>query len=89
MFESTLKKLSESEATMGFDYVFVSDNGAMVTVMIGIYDNKDQLVASSAPLTIPIKPNHHTILIGKFLMQDTSNGVDIDPNYGGDYNIIL
>ena len=89
MFESTLKKLSESEATMGFDYVFVSDNGAMVTVMVGIYDNKDQLVASSAPLTIPIKPNHHTILIGKFLMQDTSNGVDIDPNYGGDYNIIL
>jgi hypothetical protein len=74
---------------MGFDYVFVSDMGTMVTVRVGIYDQKNQLVSLSGPITIPIKPDHHTLLMGKFLMQTTSNGVDIDPNWGGDYNITL
>ena len=57
--------------------------------LVGIYDIKDQLISLSAPITIPVKPNHHTLLKGKFLMQDSSNGVDIDPNWGGDHNIIL
>jgi len=89
MFESTLTKLTDSEVSMGFDYVFVSEKGAMVTVRIGLYDNNDQLVFLSSSITIPIKPDHHTLLTGKFLMQNTSNGVDINPNWGGDYNIIL
>ncbi len=89
MFESSLKKLTDTEVTMGFDYVFVSDNGTTVTVRIGIYDNKDQLISLSNPITIPVKPDHHTLLKGKFLMLNSSNGVDIDPNWGGDYNIIL
>ena len=89
MFESSLKKLTDTEVTMGFDYVFVSDNGSMVTLRIGIYDNKDQLISLSEPITIPVKPDHHTQLKGKFLMQNSSNGVDIDPNWGGDHNIIL
>ena len=89
MLESSLTKLTDTEVSMGFDYVFVSDNGTTVTVRIGIYDIKDQLISLSAPITIPVKPNHHTLLKGKFLMQDSSNGVDIDPNWGGDHNIIL
>ncbi len=89
MFESTLTKLSDSVVSIGFDYVFASDNGSTVTVRIGIYDNNDKLVSLSNPITIPIKPDHNTLLMGKFLMMDASNGVDIDPNWGGDYNIIL
>jgi hypothetical protein len=89
VFESSLKKLTDSEVSMGFDYVFVSDMGTMVTVRVGIYDQKNQLVSLSGPITIPIKPDHHTLLMGNFLMQTTSNGVDIDPNWGGDYNITL
>ena len=87
--ESPLTKLTNTEVSMGFDYVFVGDKGTTVTVRVGIYDNKDKMISISEPITIPIKPNHHTLLMGKFLMQDTSNGVDIDPNWGGDYNIIL
>lgn len=89
VFESSLTKLTDTDVSMGFDYVFVSDRGSTVTVRIGIYDNKDQLVSLSETITIPIKPDYHTLLKGKFLMQNSSNGVDIDPNWGGDYNIIL
>lgn len=89
MFESSLTKLTDAEVSMGFDYVFVSEKGTTVTVRIGIYDKKDQPISFSNPMTIPIMPDHHTRLAGKFLMLKTSNGVDIDPNWSGDYNIIL
>lgn len=89
ILESTLTKLTDTEVSMGFDYVFVSDRGSTVTVRIGIYDNKGQQVSLSEPITIPVKPSHHTLIRGKFLMQNTTNGVNINPNWGGDYNIIL
>lgn len=89
MFKSSLIKLTDTEVSMGFDYVFVSEKGSTVTVRIGIYDNEDRMVSMSEPITIPVKLDHHTLLSGKFLMQSTSKGVEIDPNWGGDYNIIL
>ena len=89
VFDSTLTKLTDTEVSLGFDYVFVSGNGTTVTVRIGIYDNEDHLISLSDPITIPLKPDHHTIVKGRFMTQDTSNGVDIDTGFGGDYNIIL
>lgn len=88
-FESSMTKLSDSQLSLGYDYVFVSDNGSMVTVRIGIYDSQDRQISLTEPITIPIKPDHHTLLKGEFLMQNASNGVYIDPNWGGDYNIVL
>lgn len=89
MFESSLTKLTDTEISMGFDHVLASDKGTTVTVRIGIYDNNDQPISFSKSLTIPIMPAYHTLLKGKFLMQNTSNKVDISPNWNGDYNITL
>lgn len=89
VFDSTLTKLTDTEVSLGFDYVFVSGNGTTVTIRIGIYDNDDHLISFSDPITIPVKPDYHTILKGRFMTQDTSNGLDIDVGFGGDYNIIL
>lgn len=89
VWESALTKQTTTDVSMGFDYVFVSDKGSMVTVRIGIFDQNDKQVSLSEPITIPIKANHHTLLTGKFLMLNASNGVYIDPNWGGDYNIKL
>ncbi len=89
IFESTFTKLTDTEVSIGFDYVFVSDIGTTVTVKIGIYDDEDHLISLSDPITLPVKPDHHTLLIGRFLTQDTSSGVDIDTSWSGDYNIKL
>lgn len=89
VFDSALTKLTDTEVSLGFDYVFVSGNGTTVTIRIGIYDSEDHLISLSDPITIPVKPDYHTILKGRFMTQDTSNGVDIDVDFGGDYNIIL
>ncbi len=89
MFESTLKKLSESNASMGFDYVFVNGKKSAVTVQIGIYDNEDTQLSLTEPIEIPLKRSHHTILTGMFLMSEASGGVTINPDFDGDHNLIF
>lgn len=89
VFESTLTQLNESEASMVFDYVLVGDRETEVTIRIGIYDNKGDQISMTETLVIPLKPSHHTILTGKFLMQKASGGIDIDPGYSGEHNWIL
>ena len=89
MFESTLRKLSESEATMGFDYVFVNGKKSAVTVQIGIYDNEGTQLSLTEPIEVPLKRSHHTIMTGMFLMSEASGGVTINPDFDGDHNLIF
>lgn len=89
MFESTLKKLKDSEATMGFDYVFVNGKRSAVTVRVGIYDSEGTQLSLTEPIDVPLKRSHHTILRGTFLMSNAAGGVTIDPGYDGDYNLIF
>ena len=89
MFESTLRKLSESEATMGFDYVFVNGKNSAVTVQIGIYDNEGTQLSLTEPIEVPLKRSHHTIMTGMFLMSEASGGVTINPDFEGDHNLIF
>lgn len=89
MFESTLKELSDSEASIGFDYVFVNGIESAITVKIGIYDNNGTLLSLSESIEVPLKRSHHTILTGMFLMSEASGGVTINPDFDGDYNLIF
>ena len=89
MFESTLKKLSDSEASMGFDYVFVNGKKSAVTVQIGIYDNEGTQLSLTEPIEVPLKRSHHTIMTGMFLMSEASGGVTINPDFDGDHNLIF
>lgn len=87
--ESSLKELSDDEASMGFDYVFAGDKETTVTIRIGVYDNDGKETSMTGLLEIPVKPNYHTILTGNFLMQKTSGGINISPGYDGNYNLII
>ena len=89
IFESGLKTLTESEATLGFDYVFSYSSESVVSVQIGIYDNEGTQISLTAPINIPLKRSHHTIMTGSFLMSQTSGGVSINPEYDGDHNLIF
>lgn len=88
-YESTLKKLTESEASIGFDYLFVNGKESVVTLQIGIYDKEGEQLSMSNPIDVPVKRNHHTIIRGMFLMMEASGGVTINPDFDGDYNLIF
>ena len=86
-FESKLKKISDSEATMGFDYVLVNEKESFITLKIGVLDNEGEQISITEPIAIPIKRDHHTKLTGIFLMSETSSGITINPEYDGEFNL--
>ena len=89
MFESSMKMLSESEAQIGFDYVFANNNDSAVTLQIGVYDSAGEQLSLTEPIEVPLRRSHHTILKGMFLMSDAAGGVAINPDYDGNHNIVF
>ena len=88
-FESTLKQLNDNEASLGFDYVFINGTESAVTVQIGIYDKAGVQLSVTEPIKIPLKRNFHTKVYGSFLMSNASGGINVIPDYEGDYNLMI
>lgn len=88
-FESSLKRLNESEASLGFDYVMVNGKKSAVTVQIAIVDKEDEQLSLSEPIEVPLQRSHHTLIRGLFLMSEASGGIIINPEFDGDHNLIF
>lgn len=88
-YESVMTLRGDSDATLGFDYVFINDiNNASILVQIAVSDMQGTRVAQSNPIELPLRRDHHTLLRGAFLLLNTDGGVNIDPDYDGDHNVI-
>lgn len=88
-FESSLKQLSETEASMGFDYMLVNGAESAVMLQIGLYSADDIQLSLTEPIKVPLKRNHHTIIDGSFMMQEASGGIVINPDFDGNHNIVI
>ena len=86
-FSSKLTQISQSDASMGFDYVFVNGQESVTTVVIGIFNRAGEQLGMTAPIDVPIKRGIHTIIEGKFLLEDNKGGVNINPDFDGDFNL--
>lgn len=89
VFESTLNELNETNVSICSDYVFISDNGSTVTIRIGIYDKDEKQISMTKLIEVPLKPDCHTIVTGNFLMQNASGGININPDFDGNFNLII
>lgn len=86
-FEGPINVISDSEALLAFDYVMVNGDESAVSIVIGIYDLEGNPISSSNPIEIPTKRNRTTVVYGKFLTTDGEGGVNINPDFNGQYNI--
>ena len=85
-FESTITAINDSEASMGFDYVFVNGTESSASLIIALYNKEGKELFASNPIEVPIKRSQHTIMRGEFLTIETSGGVGIVPDFDGEYN---
>ena len=89
VFTSTLTKLSDTEVSLGFDYVFVNNKDSAVTIKVAVFDKEGNLVSLTSPTRVPLKRNYHTVLCDNYLSVKTSDGIGIDTEYDGDHNVVL
>lgn len=85
-FEGGLSRLSDTEAEMGFDYVFVNGTESSVSVMVEVHNVDGEVVSSTSTIEVPIKRSMLTTVRGKFLTAETGGNIGIDPDFAGDYN---
>ena len=88
-FNTRMTVTGVSEASMGFDYVFMRNamtDGA-VQAQVSVYDTEGNRVANSQVIKVPMRRDYHTVLRGAFLSIGAQGGVGVNPDYDGDYNV--
>lgn len=89
-FTTIIEPLNDQEASIGFDYVLINDiDRASVAIQVEVLTLSDERVALSYMVSVPLRRDHHTILRSPFMTIENEGGVYIDPDFDGDYNIIL
>lgn len=88
-FMTKMSVNGETEASLGFDYVFLNPNSDAVQMKVDIYDPSYTHVAGSTVLSVPMRRDCHTVLRGTFLMDEGEGGIGIDPSFDGEHTVIL
>lgn len=83
-FKSSIVKLSDYEAQLGFDYIYPSQG--MAYVAVGVYDKDGTQLAQTPSIAIPVVKNQETVVTGSFLIENISGGAVINPDFSGDHN---
>lgn len=86
-FSSSIRQLSENDAELGFDYVFVNGSETKVSVSVEVYDVDGERLSSFKPVDVPLVRSKLTTIKANFLTSDAGGGVSVDPDYDGDLNI--
>ncbi len=87
-FTSKLRQIDDHTAIMGFDYVYANPPTTTQTnVIMGIElkDKDGTVLASHNSVRVPLKRSHFTIIEGRFLMQESSGGITLNPDFDGEF----
>ena len=80
-FESKINVISETEAELGFDYVFTNNSDFPTPITLVVYDKEGNSVAAVNDIAVPLHRGKLTIVRGRFLSQQASGGIGIDPSF--------
>lgn len=88
-FFSSIEAVSETEALLADDYVFVNDKNSLVSVRVGVFDANNELVSLTGTIKVPLKRGEKSTIRGSFLSQKKTDGIIIDTGYNGNFNLIF
>jgi hypothetical protein len=88
-FDARLLRLSKTEASMGFDYVFANEVDPKVVMSVSLHSSDGTELARSNSITVPLERGKVTTVKGSFLLEKSDGGVSIDPDFEGEFNIVL
>lgn len=88
-FTADIVPQSETEASLGFDYIFVNGEKSQISLTLEVYDKEHTLLNVYSGITVPIERGKTTIVRGEYLTNRKDPGVGIDPGFDGDIDITL
>jgi hypothetical protein len=88
-FDSKMVQIDENMAFMGFDYVFANAVKPTVDMAVALYDKNGKQLARSGNFNVKLERGKVTTVTGSFLMKKSDGGIAINPDFDGEFNIIL
>ena len=88
-FDCPVTQLSESEAHMAGDYVFVNGTESAVTVNLSVRDQSGNLINQVNGVNVPIVRGKHTIIRDDFLTKIYTPGIGIDTGFDGVIEVVI
>ena len=89
VFDGKVRLIDENTASIGFDYIFVNEVRTTAWVRIRMYTEDDVQVGYTDQIKIPLRRNHHTLIKGVSLVSESEGGVQIDPGFDNDHNLVF
>ena len=85
-YVSAIRSLDASEASLGFDYMFVNGTQGLVTLKVEIRRKADgEVVSRTNTVRVPLLRGRCTVIRGSFI-STSSGGVGVDPGFEDDIN---
>ena len=89
-FNCSMMPLSEKEAHLASDYIFVNGSESAVKVNLVIRDSEGNLLNRIEGINVPIVRGKLTTIRDEFLTRNYSPGIGIDPSFEGpDIEIVI
>lgn len=86
-FRSEIKRLSDKEVSLGYDYVFVNGQKANQYISLSLYRRDDLLLNTYEGIDASLERGKLTTIKGEFLTRKHSSGMGIDPGFDGSIDI--
>ncbi len=88
-FDCSMTPLSDKEACLGSDYIFVNGSESAVTVNLSIRDDKGNVLNEVSGINVPIVRGKLTTIRDEFLTKSYTPGIGIDTDFEGEINIVI
>lgn len=86
-FRSEINSLSNNEASLGYDFVFVNGQKANQYISLSLYRRDNLLLNTYEGINASLERGKLTIIKGEFLTRKHNSGMGIDPGFDGSINI--
>ena len=88
-FDCTATPLSDTEAHLASDHIFVNGSESAVTVNLAVKDAQGNVVNTINGINVPIVRGKLTTIRDNFLTKIYSSGIGIDPGFQGEINVTI
>lgn len=88
-FGCSMKPLTDKEARLASDYIFVNGSESAVKVNLLIRDAEGHLLNEVGGIDVPIVRGKLTTIRDEFLTRDYAPGIGIDPGFDGEIDIVI
>ena len=88
-FGCCMTPLSDKEAHLAGDYIFVNGTESAVTVNLILRDGEGNLLNRAEGIRVPIERGKLTVIRDEFLTSGYAPGIGIDPGFDGEIDIVI